>query len=179
MIETPTRARWTQRAVYLGFGLAATTTAILPYDLSAGGLPWPDLLFCVTMALVVRRPASAPVWAIFAVFFLRDILTMAPLGLTTLLVVLASEVVRANVQAFREYPFALEWLWMTGLFAAVTLGESLLLALTLAEPAALSGQLVLVLFTALAYPLVVAVLRFGFGLDRPKPGEFDGLGQRL
>lgn len=167
------------RAVFLGLGLAFVAWRIVPFDLTAGRLPWPDIFYCVTMVYIVRRPEWAPVWAVFAAFFLRDILTMAPLGLFTLLMVLGTEVVRANLQAFREYPFVLEWLWIAGLFALITLVQQIALSLMLAQTPGLLDQLWLILLTAMLYPVIVFVLKYGFRFDRPRPGDFDAHRNRL
>ena len=170
---------WMYRAGFVGIGLACVLWAIIPFDLSADALPVPDVFYCITMAYVVRRPEYVPIWAVFFVFFMRDILTQAPLGLCTLLVVMGSEVVRANIQAFREYIFGLEWLWVATKFVAITLLEQVLLALTLSDTPRLGEQVLLILFTVLAYPVTVGVMKYGFGITRPRPGELDAWGKRL
>ncbi|MCO4824300.1 MAG: hypothetical protein KC451_05555 [Amylibacter sp.] len=178
MDDTSPVQLWMYRAAYLGIGMAFILWSIIPFDLSAGALPVPDIFFCITMAYVVRRPEYVPVWMIFVVFFLRDILTQAPLGLCTLLVVMGTEVVRGNIQAFREYNFGLEWLWIGAIFVAITTTEQILLALTLSDTPRLLGQVLLILFTLAAYPVTVGVMKFGFGITRPRPGELDAWGKR-
>lgn len=170
---------WMYRAGFVGIGLACVLWSIIPFDLSADALPVPDLFYCVTMAYVVRRPEYVPIWAVFFVFFVRDILTQAPLGLCTLLVVMAIEVVRANIQAFREYIFGLEWLWVATIFVAITLIQQVLLALTLSDTPRLVEQVLLILFTVLVYPVIVGVMKYVFGITRPRPGELDAWGKRL
>lgn len=179
MTEVSLTRLWMCRLIFLAVGIGVVLWRIVPFDMTAGRLPWPDIFYCITMAYVVRRPEWAPVWIIFVAFFLRDILTIAPLGLFTLAIVIGSEIVRVNVQAFREYPFALEWLWMTTIFAIITLAQQLILGLMLSQTPRFIEQLWLVLLTAIAYPLVVFVLKFAFGFSRPQPGEFDGLGNRI
>ncbi|MEM6618338.1 MAG: hypothetical protein AAF631_03460 [Pseudomonadota bacterium] len=170
---------WRARTTFLAVGLGFVAWQVVPFDLSAGRLPWPDVFYCITMVYVIRCPEYAPVWAIFAVFFMRDVLTMAPLGLTTLLMVFGTEIVRANIQAFREYAFGLEWLWVAGIFAGIVLGGHIILGLTLSQAPRLLDQVWLILFTAAAYPVTVFSLKFGFGFERPQPGEFDAYGRRL
>ena len=179
MTETSFTRLAVNRGVFLLAGVLVVAWRIVPFDLSTGRLPWPDIFYGITMAYVVRRPEWAPAWAIFAVFFLRDILTMAPLGLFTLLMILGTEIVRANLQAFREYPFALEWVWIAGIFALITLGQQVVLGLMLADPPALLDQLWLILLTATIYPVIVFVLKYAFGFERPQPGETDAYGNRL
>lgn len=178
MDDTSPFQLWMYRAGYLSIGMAFILWSIIPFDLSAGALPVPDIFFCITMAYVVRRPEYVPVWSIFFVYFLRDVLTQAPLGLCTLLMVMGTEVVRGNIQAFREYIFGLEWLWIGTIFLAITATEQMLLALTLSDTPRLSGQVLLILFTVAAYPVTVGVMKYGFGITRPRPGELDAWGKR-
>ncbi len=170
---------WMYRAGFLAIGFACILWAIIPFDMSASTLPVPDFFYCVTIAYIVRRPEYVPVWAVFLVFFLRDILTQAPLGLFTLLVVMGSEVVRANIQAFREYIFGLEWLWVATIFTIITVVQQVLLALTLSDTPRFVVQVLLIVFTVLAYPVIVGAMKFGFGITRPRSGELDAWGKRL
>lgn len=176
--ESPFRL-FSYRAGYAGLGILLVLWSVVPFDMRAGALPRPDVFYCITMVYVIRRPEWAPVWLIFGVFFLRDILTQAPLGLFTLLIVMGSEVVRANIQAFREYFFGLEWVWIGGIFVAITLVQQVLLVLTLSQTPRFVEQLYLILFTVAIYPVTVAVMKFGFGFTRPRPGELDAWGKRL
>ena len=170
---------WMYRAGFVALGLLFVLWSIVPFDMSAGAIPRPDVFYCITMVYIIRKPEWVPVWSVFAVFFLRDILTQAPLGLFTLLVVLGTEVVRANLQAFREYIFGLEWLWIGAIFVAMTLVQQVVLALMLAQTPRLLDQLYLIIFTVAAYPVTVGAMKYGFGFTRPRPGELDAWGKRL
>ncbi|WGI23358.1 hypothetical protein [Amylibacter sp. IMCC11727] len=179
MEDTSPLRLWMYRLSFVLVGMVFILWAIIPFDLSAGSLPVPDIFYCITMALIVRRPEYVPIWSIFAVFFMRDILTQAPLGLATLLIVMGSEVVRGNIQAFREYIFGLEWLWMATIFVAVTLVQHVLLLLTLSSAPRLVEQVLLILFTVIAYPVTVGVMKYAMGITKPRPGVTDAWGKRL
>ena len=84
MEDTSPLRLWMYRLSFVLVGMVFILWAIIPFDLSAGALPFPDIFYCITMGLIVRRPEYVPIWAVFAVFFMRDILTQAPLGLATL-----------------------------------------------------------------------------------------------
>jgi rod shape-determining protein MreD len=170
---------WMYRASFVAVGMLLILWSIIPFDLSAGAMPVPDLFYCITMVYVVRRPEYVPIWAVFFVFFMRDVLTQAPLGLFTLLMVMGTEVVRANIQAFREYIFGLEWLWMATIFVAITLIQQVLLALTLSDTPRFLEQVLLILFTVMTYPVTVGAIKYGLGITRPRPGELDAWGKRL
>ena len=170
---------WMYRIGYVGVGSTCILLSIIPFDLSANTLPYPDIFYCFTMIFIVRRPEYVSVWAVFFVFFLRDILTQAPLGLFTFLVIMASEVVRANIQAFREYNFWLEWLWVAAIFIVIMVVQQTILALTLSDMPQLMENILPILLTVMAYPAIVGLVQYGFGLQRPQPGELDAWGNRL
>ena len=168
-----------RRAVYLSIGILLTTLALVPLNLTAGRLPGPDVMYCLTMVYVIRRPEFVPIWSICLVFFLRDILSQAPLGLFTVLVLLGTELVRNNVQAFREYFFPLEWLWVASIFVSILLSQHFLLSLVLSETPKFLDQFYLFVFTSVAYPATVAAMRYGFGIHRPATGTVDERGHRI
>jgi len=170
---------WMHRMTYLGLGLLLLMQAILPLDLRAHHIPGPDILYGITMAYVIRRPEYVPLWSVVLIFFLRDVLTMSPLGLGTFVFIIATEAVRLNLLTFREFFFGIEWLWISVIFAAVLLVQNLVLALTLSFSPKLSEILYEFAFTTLAYPLIVLILRYLFSMDRPAAGKTDARGHRI
>jgi rod shape-determining protein MreD len=170
---------WSGRGLYLAIAAGVIFVRLLPLDSSPGELPAPDLLLAVTAAWVLRRPAHVPVGLIALVFLVCDMLFLRPPGLWTLLVVLATEFLRAREGLARELTFPLEWALVAGVLIAATLAESVVLALFLAPSASIGVALLHTLVTLLAYPAVVVALRFGLGLRRAAPGETDVLGKRL
>ena len=168
-----------RRGSYLAVGILLIVSSLLPLNLAAGSWPGPDLLYCITMVYMIRRPEFLPVWSVLIVFFLREILTTAPLGLWTMLMVIGTEIVRSNIQAFREYIFGLEWLWVTAIYGGALLIQNIVLSLALSHQPAGLDQFYQFLFTVAAYPIIVAVMRFGFNIQRPPPGEIDAWGHRL
>ena len=170
---------WAGRGLYVALAGLIVFVRLLPLDTSAGGLPAPDLLLCLTLAWVLRRPDHVPAPLIAAVFLTCDFLFLRPPGLWTLMVLLATEFLRAREPFARELPFALEIALVAGVLIAATLGEALILAIFLVPKAGLGVALSHMLMTLVAYPFVVAALWLGLGLRRAAPGEVDQLGRRL
>ena len=170
---------WIRRTGFIAIGALLLVQALIPLDLTANRIPGPDVMYCVTMAYIVRRPQFAPLWAIVGVFFLRDVLSMAPLGIWTLLILASTELVRANLQAFREYFFGLEWLWITAIFGAMLLVQQIILSITLSFTPNFVDLLLQFLFTAALYPVIVAAMKYGFRIDRPAAGKTDARGHKL
>ena len=50
-----------RRAGFVGIGMLFILAALIPFDLQAGSLPGPDILYCLTMVFVIRRPEYVPV----------------------------------------------------------------------------------------------------------------------
>ncbi|TQM92720.1 MAG: rod shape-determining protein MreD [Roseinatronobacter sp.] len=195
--------RQTQRLLYVSLflGLAALMTfyRLLPlgsygisHDLAGqdaipgssigftlGSLPAPDFLLCLTLAWVVRRPDMLPAPIIVGYFFIEDILLLRPPGLWALIVLLGSEYLRTRTEQLRGYGFWLEFLLVIGLMLTMFLANRAMLAIVMMPQAPLGLSFVQFLGTVAAYPVVVAVSHFIFGLRKPATGEVDSLGQRL
>lgn len=170
---------WLRRATYIALGILILLQTLIPLDLNANHIPGPDILYTLTIAYIIRRPEYVPLWSLVFVFFMRDVLTMAPLGLGTLAMVAASELVRNNLQAFREYFFSIEWLWVSVIFAGMLVLQKVLLTLSISSSPSFVDMLIELLFTMLAYPVTVALMRYGFGIERPAAGKTDAWGHRI
>lgn len=152
----------------LALGLVAIYLPLLPLSLGAERLPGPDLVFCLALAWVARRPAQAPLWAILALGLAADVLLSRPLGLGALGLLLAAEAMRGNAATLQAGPVAAEWLSAAALALAAGLGAEVALQLTFAETPGLGPLLRQVGVTALAYPFVATLLGVGLGA---RPGR--------
>ncbi len=179
MISLWRTAHWGYRALFLALALALLFLRLLPLGGEAGRLPGPDLLLCVILAWVMRRPEYLPLGLIVVVVLVEDLVLMRPPGLWTALVVLASEFLRSRAALTRELNFVVEWLLVTGLMIGMLLVYRVVFALTLLPQAPFGYAVVQVLWSALAYPLVVGLSRLVLDLHKPAMGETDDYGRRL
>ncbi len=170
---------WLGRGIYLLIACITIFARLLPMDLGPGSTPLPDLLLAVTVAWVLRRPEQVPALMIAAVFLICDMLFLRPPGLWTLIVLLATEFLRSRVGLARELPFPLEWAMVALVLLSATLAEGLILTILVVPNSAIGVALLHILLTLLAYPVVVAALRFVLGLRRAAPGEMDAIGRRV
>ncbi|MEL7116204.1 MAG: rod shape-determining protein MreD, partial [Pseudomonadota bacterium] len=106
---SPTRERWRFGATYAALVFGLMLIHLVPLSVGPGRIPGPDLLICITLAWVLRRPHYVPVLLVAALFLMADILFMRPLGLYAALVVLAVEFLRARAGQTREQTFPAEW----------------------------------------------------------------------
>jgi rod shape-determining protein MreD len=166
-----TRARPLSTTAHRGllalFGVLAIYAGLVPLG-TGGGQPVPDLLYCLAVAWVVRRPASAPLWMILGLGLFGDVMLSRPIGLGALGLLLATETMRANATVFHGSPFVLEWLAAIAAFALSLGGMEVLLRLAFADGPGATALIGHLLSTALAYPLVAAGMAWGLGLRAPR-----------
>lgn len=179
MIDLQTSRRIAHRGLYLGLVALVLFLRLLPVNVVSHGLPGPDLTLALTLAWVLRRPEYVPAVLIVAVFLLEDLMFWRPVGLWTLIVLGATEFLRAREQSSRDLPFLLELAMVAGVMLAMLVANRLVLALVVADQPPLGLELLRYLSTLAAYPFVVALSRMAFGLRRAAPGEVDAWGNRL
>lgn len=198
MVDPRTAARLSYRALYVALALFSLFVRLLP--LSAAPQPWPlpetmlaampdwmmpaewpgpDMLLCLTILWVQRRPDFVPAPLIATVFFLDDLMTMRPPGLWALIVLVGTEILRARETGMRDLPFWGEWLVGGLVMAAMVLAYRFALALFLVPGVSLGPAILNLLATVALYPLLALALQVAFGLSRTATGEVDALGQRL
>ncbi len=163
---------------FIAFAVALILLAILPLDRTPGALPGPDLLLAATLVWVIRRPDLVPLGAVVLVFLLADFMWMRPPGLMTAAVVLGTEFLRSRAVLTTEVSFAAEWSVAAAIAAAIVIGASAVQVLLGVAAPGLGMLLLKLLGTIAAYPVIVAIARFGFGVRRKGvPGQL-GFGGR-
>ncbi len=170
---------WGFRLVFLGFAAAFLFLRLLPLGNTAGALPGPDVMLCLMLAWMMRRPDFLPIWLVVGVTLLDDLILMRPPGLWTAIVVLATEFLRSRTALTRELNFMVEWLLASGLMLGMLMLYRLVFVLALLPQPPFGFAVVQVLWSVMAYPLVVGLSRLAFDLKKPATGETDDYGRRL
>lgn len=199
MVETRQSQRLIYITLFLAIALGVSFLRFLPvgsYGLSGGfdmgtdmappmtgltfGLfPAPDLLLCLTLAWVVRRPDLLPAPLIAGYFLLEDILFLRPIGLWALIVLLTTEFLRARTPVLRGLSFWAEYLVILLILGLMFFANRAMLVIVMSDLPPLGLSLLHLLGTMVIYPVVVALSHFVFKLRKPATGEVDDLGQRL
>ena len=179
MVDPIAASRLGYRLLFAGLAALILFVRILPLNAVPARFPGPDLILCLTLVWVLRRPDYVPALLIAWVLLLDDLLAMRPPGLWTLIVLLGTEYLRSRETTLRDIPFALEWLIVGAMITAMTVLNGLVLALFLVPQAGPSLIALQTLATIAAYPLVVLATLFAFRLRKAAPGEVDALGHRL
>jgi rod shape-determining protein MreD len=154
-------------AVLLGLGCLAVFAVMIPFG-PGGALVAPDLLYCLLVAWVVRRPARTPLWEIVALGLFADVMLSRPLGLGALALMLAVEAFRRRALLFHGAPFLLEWGAAVAGFALMLVGLHLALELVFVAPPGLIPSARHLLATAIAYPLLVLGLTWCLRVRAPR-----------
>jgi len=179
MAEFWRQAHWLFRGLFLALSLCLLFIRLLPLEAAPGALPGPDLLLCLILAWVIRRPDFLPMPLILVVILIEDLILMRPPGLWTAIVVLATEFLRGRVALTRELNFLVEWMLISGVMLGMMLAYRLVLALAFVPQPAFGFAAVQVLWSIALYPLVVGLSRLVLDLRKPATGEVDSFGRRL
>ncbi|MFI0395341.1 rod shape-determining protein MreD [Paracoccus jiaweipingae] len=166
-MNTPgTRRRIVGMAIYALLALAIIVLRLMPLSQGSLRFPGPDLLLCLSLVWVLRRPRDVPAPLIAGLVLIEDIVTLRAPGLWALAVLTGTEAARRREHRWRDQPFLVEWLRVAVLMGAMMIGTRLVLMLVLV-PVPPLGQVVLqFLATAGAYPVVALLARWGLGLRR-------------
>lgn len=173
------QAHWMYRLLFLSLALLLLFFRLLPLGGEPGRLPGPDLLLCLIMAWVVRRPDYLPMLLILLVVLVEDLILMRPPGLWTAIIVLATEFLRGRAILTRELSFLVEWAVVSGLMVGAMLAYRLALGLALVPQPPFGFSAVQILWSIACYPLVVFASRMVIDLKKPAAGEVDDYGRRL
>ncbi|MBN2905789.1 MAG: rod shape-determining protein MreD [Rhodobacteraceae bacterium] len=176
MVDPLTLNRGLYRLIYVALAGALVFVMILPLNSAPGRLPGPDWMLCLTFAWLQRRPDYLAPWLIAGVFVTLDLLLMRPPGLLAALVLMGAEFLRSRQQVSVETAFGVEWLMTAAVIIGIFLAQGLILGLFAVPEADFGRQVIQALVTALAYPLVVLVSRYGLGVRRVTPGDLDPRG---
>ncbi len=179
MADPVGRDVWVYRGAFVAFAMLLFLVRLLPLGGEAGRWPGPDLLLCLIVAWVMRRPDYMPVWLIALVVLAEDLLFMRPPGLWTAMVVVLAEFLRSRVALTRELNFAVEWLLASVLMLGLLLAYRLVFAASMMPQPGLGYALVQTLGTMGVYPLLVVFSQSALNVQKPAMGEVDARGRRL
>ena len=170
---------WSMRAIFLGISLGILLLELLPLQTLPRSLAGPDLILLLTFAFALRRPEFVPPAVVAIATVLADLLLQRPPGLMAGLTVVASEMLRNRSEGLRTLPFTVEWLTAALAIAAVIISYRFVLAIFVIPQAPMLLVVSQLIFTALAYPVMVLGCVALFGMRRVAPGEVDTLGHRI
>lgn len=179
MVDPLRRDVLLHRGIFVAVAVGLIFIRLMPMGGAPGSLPGPDLLMCLILAWLLRRPDYLPALLIVAVVLLEDLLLLRPPGLWAALMLVGTEFLRSRIALTRELSFVVEWLFIAALMLAMFLGYRLVLAITFLPQVAFGYALAQVLASILFYPVVVWLSHVSLGVHKPGMGEVDEMGRRL
>ncbi len=171
MVDSLTLEIWLYRLLACGLvGIWALLT-LLPLGGADSPLPWPDLLLCLMVAWVVRRPELMPFPLVVALGLVTDLLFFKVPGAWTLMLLLVTEALRKTTDRDGDSGPAFEAVAVLIAFTVAFLGHRAILALFAVAQPPLGATVLELVLTLLAYPLVVLATVYIFRIRRPDPAE--------
>jgi rod shape-determining protein MreD len=178
MADSEFPGRWILTLGYVAVCAALMFTRLLPLDSLPPSWAGPDLVICVTMAWMLRRPDSVPMVVIAAVALMADLLFQRPPGLWAAITLGLSDFLRRREEGLRDAPFPIEWGVVSLAFVISKVLYRVMQTLFVVPNEPLGLTLTQIVVTIAAYPLVVLTLNTVFKLRRAAPGEVDSLGHK-
>jgi rod shape-determining protein MreD len=169
---------WTYRALLVALVAFVIFVGLLPLGQTFAFIPTPDLIMCLLFAWVIRRPDYVPMVLVAVVGFFADALLMHPLGLWTLIFLVATEYLRRSIVHTEVLSLGDELLQVATVMAASFFAYGLTLALLMADRPPITAQALHMVVTFVFYLPVVGLTQGVFGVRRLQPGEVDILGSR-
>ena len=178
MAERAASNIWTMRAAFILLSLTIMFLHLIPLDTVPRRWAPPDFLLGFTFAWVLRRPDFVPVLSVAAVLLMADLVFQRPPGLYSLLTVIGSEYLRRRTTVPGESSFLAEWATVALVVIAMTVANRLVLTIVLVTPPALVLNLIQMILTIAAYPLIVLVTQLAMGVRKPALSETASAGGR-
>jgi len=170
---------WLQRLALILFAASIMFYNLIPFTLIPTTFPAPDIVFCVICTLLIRRPEIVPFWMIGLIYFGFDIFLMKPLGVWTACILIATEILRAGRNAFRENLFPFELASIALIFFAVLLVNRLILLIAIVPTPPISYDVWEFVFTVFTYPVILFTITYILRIRKPALGEFGVIGHKL
>ncbi|MGQ0563784.1 MAG: rod shape-determining protein MreD [Gemmobacter sp.] len=179
MVDPVALRLWLYRGAFAGIAALILFLRLLPIGGQAGSWPGPDLMLCLMLAWVTRRPDYLPTLLIAVIVLAEDLILMRPPGLWAAIVVIATEFLRARSALTRELGFLPEWFLIGIVMFAMLAGYRLILGLAFLDQPAFHYAFAQTAMSVLCYPVVAGALHVAIGLRKPSTGEVDPWGRRL
>lgn len=162
---------WRHQAIYAFACFCIIIVQLIPFDFFNGQGRLGDTMVALTLALVIRKPSYTPIWLIALAFFFADIMLGRALGLWTLLMLLAQNIIRSNLLVFREMTFLTEWANIAGIIAVMVILEQLTLSFVSAHRVLWGDLIWHTAASIIAYGAIVLLLVYLFKMAKPASNE--------
>lgn len=175
MVKRVVRLRIVKRLFYVVLCLLILFAQLLPFSTAPRSWAGPDLMVALTYAWAVRRPDYVPTALVTAMFLLSDVLLYRPLALWTLVVVVTVVLVKIRREIHDRPVLPVEFVNFTLTYIMVNLCYRFILGIFFVETAPIFLTLTQIVSTVAAYPVIVGLTHFVFGIRFPTPRDQDDI----
>lgn len=179
MNDAKYRSVWPRQLALVLFAACILFYNLIPFSLAPSALPLPNILFCIICALIIRHPKIVPFWLIGLIYFSFDIFLAKPFGIWTACVLISSEVLRANRDAFLENLFPFEWFYFAMVFLLALVINLIVLTIAFVPSPPISNIAWEFVFTVSSYPVVIFIITHILRLRKPVLGAFGVKGRKI
>ncbi len=170
---------WAYPTAFVGIAVMLLIARLMPLGGEAGSWPGPDILLCLVMAWVTRRPDYLPALLVALVVLAEDLILMRPPGLWAALVLIGSEFLRSRGALTRELSFPGEWLLVSGVMVGMMLAYRLVFLIAFLPQPGFGFAMIQTVASIVCYPFVVGLSWLLLNLHKPAMGELDAYGRRM
>ena len=151
-----------QQSKFVLLSLVVFYLFLLPVDFVPGRFYPPNFVLVLAIASVIRMPQLLPVWLVFVVFLLQDILLYHPLGLSSLTMILVTLYLKTMRMSTQGMNFGTEWGFVGIVLILATIFREMLLIVIFADRNPIFGTFAELAVTILYYPVAVLCISLLF-----------------
>ena len=170
---------WLRQLALLLFAACILFYNLIPFSLVPSALPMPDVLYCIICALIIRHPKVVPFWLIALIYFSFDIFMAKPFGIWTACVLVTSELLRVNRDAFLENLFPFEWFYFAMVLLLALIMNLVILSIAYVPSPPVLNIVWEFVFTVASYPFVIFIFTHFLHLKKPVLGAFAVKGHKV
>lgn len=165
---------WVMRAVYAGLCCVFLMFHLLPLGQSGSIAFAPDMILCLTLAWVSRRPEFTPVLLIAGTALLADLLLGRAPGLWAALILLLAEYIRTRGRRLKSAGYFWEWMRVSAGIASIFVIHRIVMSILLLDVPPLGAVLLQYGATVLMYPVITVLSAMLLNIRHIEPSETTG-----
>ena len=170
---------WIYTTKYIFLGFFILSVQILPLPIIQQEILWPDLLFLSTSGWLIRRPNYLPIFIIFLVHIVADIILLRPIGLWSGLSLIIFVFIKWRISRTKAiFKFGQELVFVISLFTLLIITNMFFQSIFRIVNPPLIMILLQLTFAIIIYPLVIFSLHYVLGVRYGRHIDITNRGQR-
>ncbi len=169
---------WIDTTKYMILSFLIISIQILPLPIIQQEILWPDLLFLATSSWLIRRPNDLPMFIIFLIHILSDVILLRPIGLWSGLSLVVFVFINWRISRTKAiFKFGQELVFVMSLSTLLIITNMLFHYIFRIINPPLTMILLQLTFTLIIYPLVIFFLHYVIGVRHVRHIDIMNRGQ--